>query len=163
MVERIGLEDIVDPEGFQHPPQAAYVSYRGFDAVVVSVHLSWTNVAKRQQEKELLRSVVTEMLKRDPDVIIVGDFNTTERDIQDLAAALGMIVMVPPEQDGVGTTHAGNRYDHFLISPDLANEEAITCRIVTFQGEDRKIARRVSDHLPVAARFRTDEKFRDRP
>jgi hypothetical protein len=47
-----------------------------------------------------------------------------------------MEVMVPPGQDGVGTTHAGNRYDHFLISQDLESEEAIACEIKTFPGED---------------------------
>ena len=54
----VGLEDIPDPEGFQHPAQAAYIWYSGFDAVVVTVHLSWTNVALREKEKLLLRDVV---------------------------------------------------------------------------------------------------------
>ena len=30
----IDMEDIPDPNGFQHPAQAAYVSYGGFDAVI---------------------------------------------------------------------------------------------------------------------------------
>ena len=65
-------------------------------------------------------------------------------------------------QDGIGTTHAGNRYDHFLISQDLADEEAMTCRIEVYSGDDLTIAEKVSDHLPVVAWFRTDEGFRDR-
>ena len=73
-----------------------------------------------------------------------------------------MIVMVPPGQDGQGTTHAGNRYDHILISPDLANEEAISARIVTYEGADLETAKGVSDHLPVVGRFRVDMRFRDR-
>jgi endonuclease/exonuclease/phosphatase family metal-dependent hydrolase len=158
----VGVEDIPDPQGFQHPAQAAYVFCGGFDATVVTVHLSWTNVAMREHEKTLLRGVVTEMEKRDPDVIIVGDFNTTEPGIQELAGAIGMTVMVPQGQDGVGTTHAGNRYDHFLVSPDLANEEAVGCRIVTFQGADLAAEKEVSDHLPVMAWFKTDGRFRDR-
>jgi exonuclease III len=161
-VASVGLEDIPDPQGFQHSAQAAYVSYGGLDAVVVTVHLSWTDVAMREQEKTLLKAVVTDALARDPDVIIVGDFNTTEQGIEQLAQAIGMLVMVPPGQDGVGTTHAGNRYDHFLISPDLATEEAMTCRIVTFEGNDLEIAKQVSDHVPVIAWFRTDGRFKDR-
>ena len=106
--------------------------------------------------------MVTEALKKDPDVIVVGDFNTTERDIEELAGSIGMKVMVPAGQDGVGTTHAGNRYDHFLVSPDLADEEAVGCHIETFEGEDLKTAKEVSDHLPVLARFRTEARFRDR-
>jgi len=65
--------------------QAVYISYKGFDAVVITVHLSWTNKEKRKKEKLLLKSVVSNMLQRDPDVIIVGDFNTKEEGIQELA------------------------------------------------------------------------------
>ena len=101
-------------------------------------------------------------MARDPDVIIAGDFNTTEEGIEELAQGIGMLVMVPPGQDGVGTTHAGNRYDHFLISPDLGTEEAMTCRIETYSGEKLATAKEVSDHLPVVAWFRADGSFRDR-
>jgi endonuclease/exonuclease/phosphatase family metal-dependent hydrolase len=159
---RIALEDMPDPTGFQHPAQVAYVAYKGFDAVVVTVHLSWTSAALRQKEKALLKEVVAAALAKDPDVIICGDFNTTERGIEELAAALGLKVMVPAGQEGVGTTYAGNRYDHFLISPDLAREEAVSCRIVTFSGSDLATAQRVSDHVPVLAVFRADSAFRDR-
>ena len=102
------------------------------------------------------------MLAQDPDLIICGDFNTTEQGIQELAEAIGMVVMVPAGQDGIGTTHANNRYDHFLVSPDLANEEAVSCKIQTFTGDDLETAKRVSDHLPVLAQFRTDNLYRDR-
>ena len=157
----ISMEDIPDPVGFQHPPQAAYVSYGGFDAVIVDVHLSWTNVEMREKEKALLKDVVLEMLKKDPDVIIVGDFNTEGIDIKTLADSIGMIVFTPAGQDGIGTTHAGHSYDHFLISPDLANEEAVSCHINTFDS-DLDIAKKVSDHLPVTAVFKIDSKFKDR-
>lgn len=159
---RIALEDLSDPSGFQHPAQVAYVAYKGFDAVVVTVHLSWTNTALREREKNLLKDVVTTALARDPDVIVCGDFNTTEPGIEDLAQSLGLQVMTPAGQAGIGTTYAGNRYDHFLISPDLANEEAVSCHIVTFTGSDLSSAQRVSDHMPVVAVFRADESFRDR-
>ena len=84
----MGLQDIVDPVGFQHPAQAAYVSYRGFDAVVVTVHLSWTDEDLRKAEKQLLQG--------DPDVIVAGDFKTTEDGIEYLAQAIGLLVMAPP-------------------------------------------------------------------
>jgi endonuclease/exonuclease/phosphatase family metal-dependent hydrolase len=158
----VTMLDVTDPTGFQHPVQAAYVARDGFDAAIVTGHLSWTNKDRREQEKVALKSVVSEMLQRDPDLIINGDFNTTEKGIQELAQAIGMVVMVPAGQDGIGTTHANNRYDHFLVSPDLANEEAVSCRIHTFTGEDLEIAKRVSDHLPVLATFQADDLFRDR-
>jgi endonuclease/exonuclease/phosphatase family metal-dependent hydrolase len=160
--EWVEIEDIPDPNGFQHPAQAAYVAYKGFDAVIITVHLSWTDVAMREQEKSLLEDIVSDMLQKDPDVIIAGDFNTKEQGIQELADSIGMRVMVPLEQDGVGTTHAGNRYDHFLISPDLANEEAVSCQIQTFTGDDLEVAEMVSDHLPVLAVFSTQNKYKDR-
>lgn len=159
----VTITDLPDPTGFQHPAQAAFIEYEGFDATIVNVHLSWTDKDKRADEKRLLRDVVAEALLRDPDVIVVGDFNTPARAIDELALAVGLEVMVPEGQDGIGTTYAGNRYDHFLISPDLASEEAVSARIVTFPEEDRTIARTVSDHVPVVARFRTDMTFRDRP
>jgi len=158
----VGLVDMADPQGFQHLAQEAYVYRNGFDAVVITVHLSWTNEAMREQEKILLRDVVEDALVKDPDVIVCGDFNTTEAGIQELANSTGMVVMVPKGQDGVGTTHAGNRYDHFLVSPDLANEEAVSCRIETFAGQDDRIATEVSDHVPVVAYFSADAKYKDR-
>ena len=39
--DKAKLQDIYDPYGFQHPVQAVYIYYKGFDAVVVTVHLSW--------------------------------------------------------------------------------------------------------------------------
>ena len=78
------------------------------------------------------------------------------------ATAIGMEVMLPADQPGVGTTHANNRYDHFLISADLADEEAVMCRIKTYAGENLDLAKKVSDHLPVVAWFRVDEAFKDR-
>jgi len=43
---------------------------------------------------------------------------------------------------------------------DLAREEASDCRIITFA--NRLLAEAVSDHLPVRARFRASQEFRDR-
>jgi len=70
--------------------------------------------------------------------------------------------MIPPGQNGIGTTHAGNRYDHFLISSDLADEEALTTKIITYENDDLEIAKKVSDHLPIAAEFKTDAIYKDR-
>jgi exonuclease III len=150
----VTFQDIdLEPTDFQHPAQAALISYGGFDAIILTVHLTWTNVEWREREKVSLQSWVPRYLAIDPDLIILGDFNTKEIGIQELADSIGMVVMVPSGQTGVGTTHAGNRYDHFLISPDLANEEAVEARIVTFSGSELTTAKQVSDHLPVTAWF----------
>ena len=41
-----------NPDGFQHPIQVAYVSYLGFHAVVVTVHLSWPDTDMREKKKK---------------------------------------------------------------------------------------------------------------
>lgn len=157
------LQDLPDPTGFQHPAQAALVSKDGFDAVVITVHLSWTDVARREAEKQSLKQVVSQASMIDPDVVVVGDFNTEGADIENLAQALGLEVMTPAGQEGVGTTYAGHRYDHLRVSPDLALEEAVSCSIQTYAGADLAAAQSVSDHRPVEARFKTDRPYRDRP
>ncbi|MCK4504673.1 MAG: hypothetical protein KAW14_03580 [Candidatus Aegiribacteria sp.] len=103
---------------------------------------------------------VDNMLAIDPNLIITGDFNTKEEGIQLLAEQFGLEVMTPEFQEDVGTTHANNRYDHFLISPDL-HEEAVMCRIITYSGKNLDFAQETSDHLPILAWFRTYPSFRD--
>ena len=119
----------------------------GFDAVVVSVHMAWGDLGQRDREKAGLRAVAEEMALIDPDVIIACDFNTTEVEMEALADEVGMVLMVPAGQDGQGTTHANNRYDHFLISFDLADEEALSSRIITYGEANLALADEVSDHL----------------
>jgi len=159
----VTLEDLSDPQGFRHPAQCARVSRGGFDAVVVTVHLSWADMDQREEEKGRLQGILSQALAIDPDVIVVGDFNTEGTDIENLAETIGLEVLDPAGQAGVGTTYAEHRYDHFLVSPDLAAEEAISCRIQTYTGSDLDTAKQVSDHRPVVATFRTNPQYRDRP
>jgi len=157
------LEELESPDGFQHPAQAAFVGYHGFDAVVMTVHLTWEPEVRRLDEMRLLEPLVRDMLKIDPDVMIVGDFNLRAEEARSLAERLGMSVLLGSNQAAVGTLYSGNSYDYFLISPDLAAEEAQGATVVVFDGADLEIARRVSDHMPVLAFFACDERFRDRP
>ena len=157
-VNSIEMQDLPDPDGFQHPVQVAYLASGGFDAVIVTVHLSWTDKKKREAEKIALKKVVENELKIDPDVMVVGDFNTEGKAIEDLAKSLGLYVMNNPG----ASTHAGHRYDYFLVSTDLQSEEAKDCQIVFFATEDEALAKKASDHLPVVAKFKTDQCFRDR-
>lgn len=46
-------------------------------------------------------------------------------------------------------------------TPDLANEEAVSCCIIRYSGKDLQSAKLASDHLPAMALFKTDENFRD--
>jgi endonuclease/exonuclease/phosphatase family metal-dependent hydrolase len=162
----IYVEDMPDPERFQHPAQEAYFRYRGLDAVLITVHLSWSDTAKRAAERQLLVGVVNSALERDPDVIVAGDFNTTGTPgdtISGLAAELGLEVLIPNNMGRVGTTYASDihTYDYVLVSPDLYNEEALGSHICVFTHDDAQIARAVSDHRPVIAAFCTDLRYRD--
>ena len=157
------LEGLNGPDGFQHPVQAAFVAYDGFDAVVVTVHLTWEPASRRLDEMRFLEPLVRDMLKIDPDVMLVGDFNLRPEEARSLAARLGLSVLMGRNQSTVGTLYSGNSYDYFLISPDLAAEEAQGATVVVFEGADLEIARRVSDHMPLLAFFACDERFRDRP
>lgn len=160
----IHIVDVADPPGFQHPAQAVYFRYQGLDAMLITVHLAWTDKEQRAKERELLINVVRRALEVDPDVIIAGDFNTTEEPgdtIFGLANSLGLTILMPDNR-AIGTTHAGNTYDYILVSPDLYNEEALhDCRIVVFK--DEQIASEVSDHRPVIASFQTDLAYSDWP
>ena len=116
------------------------------------------------KERDLLVQDVKRALEVDPDVIVAGDFNTTRRagdTIFGLAKALGLRVL-KMDNEGIGTTNAGKSYDFILVSPDLDSEEALgQSHIVVFSGQEADIAKAVSDHRPVIARFRTDEKYGD--
>jgi len=81
MKEGVRFKDVGDPNGFKHLPQVAYVYYEGFDAVIITVHLTWGigfGDPDRIQEWEILKNVVQKAMIIDPNVIVVGDFNTVE-------------------------------------------------------------------------------------
>ena len=162
-VAGVGLADLEVAGGFQCPAQAAFATYRGLDAVVVTVHLAWEPASARLKEMRLLEPLVREMLQIDPDVMVVGDFNLEPNEASALAERLGMSVLFAVNQTAVGTLHSGSSYDYFLLSPDLAEEEALGATVVVFEDTDLEIARRVSDHMPLLAYFSCGERFRDRP
>ena len=161
--ESVGLTQLDLVDGFRHPPQIVSVSHEGFDAVVVTVHLSWEPVGQRVAELAQLENLVAEWLTQDPDVLLVGDFNLQPDEIEAFAERIGFEVLYGRNQLSVGTLHSGNSYDYFLISPDLASEEAHSAEVITFAMNQRATAQRVSDHRPVRAHFLCDEGFRDRP
>ena len=157
----IYMEDMPDPVGFQHPAQEAYFRYCGLDAVIITVHLSWTDTAKRATERQLLIGAVQQALQKDPDVIVIGYFNATGHPgdtISELASSLGLEILAE-NNPAVSTTYAGNTYDYILVSPDLYNEEAIGSHICVFA--DDQIAQAVSDHRPVIGVFSTDLPYSD--
>ena len=49
--EGVFLRDVAEAGGFQHPAETAFISLPGFDCTVVTVHLSFTDTARREVEK----------------------------------------------------------------------------------------------------------------
>ena len=52
---------------------------KDFDAVIVTLHLTWEPELRRLEELRLLEDVVRELGQIDPDVLLVGDFNLARR------------------------------------------------------------------------------------
>ena len=93
--------------------------------MLITVHLSCNDTRKRAEEKALLVNVGQQALKVDPDVIVCGDSNTTEKDedtIAGLANSLGFEILMP--HNPAGTTHNGSNCGYILVSPDLYNDKA---------------------------------------
>lgn len=61
----IDLGGLDTPGGFQHPSQAAYVAHRGFDAAVVTLHLTWEPASRRCDEMRLGKTWIGKKLLED--------------------------------------------------------------------------------------------------
>lgn len=95
----------------------------------MTVHLSWTNGALREAEKALLQNIAIEMLEKNPDVIIAGDFNIKEQKIRELADSIGMEVVVPLVQDVVGNRYTVSR-KVLNVSIDLIRRYGIFLKLL---------------------------------
>lgn len=168
----IALVPVPGPEQFAHPPEVVYLTSRGLDASIIVVHLKAGNDVKdrtkREEEIGQLVQLVVGRLRADPDVMIVGDFNAeggeAERLVDKLEAGTrtgggSQEWILEPVDAPQGTTRGGHTYDYFLLSPDLAEEEAVGFS-VGLSGNAMNWA--ASDHRPVIGRFRTDAQFQDR-
>jgi len=148
----VAFTDLPDPGGFQHPAQLASVSISGLGAQVLTVHLSFSDDAKRAQERQTLVSWALPLLATGTDIIIAGDFNTkggSGDTIDELAQALGMEVL--EVGSGVATTCGGSSYDFILISPGIVSAWQATTQVLAPSPDDRTVACGVSDHFPAFA------------
>jgi endonuclease/exonuclease/phosphatase family metal-dependent hydrolase len=159
-------------EYFTHPPAVVYLASRGLDTSIIVVHLKEGNDSKdrmkREEEMDQLVQLVVCRLRADPDVMIVGDFNVerpeAERLVDKLEAGTrtgggSQEWILEPVDAPQGTTKGRHTYDYFLLSPDLAGEEAAGFS-VGLPGNAMNWS--ASDHRPVIGRFRTDAQFQDR-
>jgi len=108
--------DAPDPSGFLHPAQCAWFQIAGLEAFVITFHLEWKNASCRAKERALLAEVVANYLAIHPDLIIAGDFNTTESEgdsIAELAAATGLVWIEP---DNYTPDCEASWFDNFRVT-----------------------------------------------
>jgi len=135
----------------------------GFDFLLAGYHARWENGNKEMIMAEVrnLKEVFQTMGDSRPgeaDLLIAGDFNLIPSEIQE---ALHFV----PETIASGSTlnSSGsitqNVYDHILVHSKVATQEMIdhptVIDVTSLSHDGHEFYTRVSDHLPVMARFRT--------
>jgi endonuclease/exonuclease/phosphatase family metal-dependent hydrolase len=144
---------------FDRVPFVARFRAGQFDFALVTVHLSFTNVARRTEEVAALATICRELGGRlgEKDVIALGDFNEQR--------ARGNLHMFEEQGwsrlNGEGTNLSSTEvYDNLLIDPLLTKEWTGKVGVwrfdeLSFANDDRAAGELVSDHRPVWADFAT--------
>jgi endonuclease/exonuclease/phosphatase family metal-dependent hydrolase len=143
-----------DPAGFLRPAQLIVLLIDGHPYYILTVHLAETDASLRAAERALLSVVVDSLLLSSQYVMLSGTFYTTGTPgdtIEELAADLGLVWLVPDNYDRVGTKYTEERYDHILVSSTIVESWVIETEIIEF--DMLELAKEVSDHRPVLAEF----------
>lgn len=167
-----------------HPARWAYVRVDDFDFTLVTVHLAFKggDAGAARREFFALLDWLAEYLadpRSDPDVIVAGDFNlpsekgkrlsrrggeggwpTLESLIREhgkLAAGPNRLSVLVDEPTSRSRGGPVNNYDHFLLSRDVFEEFVSAGRgpVEAIERSQRGTGAQVSDHYPIAARFRS--------
>lgn len=163
VVETMKPRFVQDQEAgvFDRTPYLAGFRCGNFDFLLLSVHLSYTDVARRQAEARALARIATRLVasSTEKDLIVVGDFNEEKRRnfLSDFDAMRWSRLI------GQGTNLSGREtYDNILIDPTLTREYSRNSGVVKFDetrfdNDDKAAAEQVSDHRPAWADFATDQ------
>jgi endonuclease/exonuclease/phosphatase family metal-dependent hydrolase len=155
----LGAMSPSEPSGqrMKYPQAVAWVEAGELDMTVMSIHTSFQGGDTEAILADLDRMTpsIEAALERDPDVLVIGDFNLRPEQMAALAARLGL-VFVPA---GGALTTSANAYDHALMSPSLhatyyvegSGEVLDELFSVT---DDSSPGRPVSDHYPIVYAFR---------
>jgi endonuclease/exonuclease/phosphatase family metal-dependent hydrolase len=120
--KKVGAEYVYD-KSFWRPPYMASFCSGNFDFVALSAHMRWGDDDKqRQAELERFATWVKERVKRktlaDTDIIVFGDFNTSDQDM--IKALLKEGLEMPTVlKDAKTNSSETQHYDHILYLPDF--------------------------------------------
>ena len=163
-VDRLQLYTVADPDDLLHrEPLVALFRVRGpppehaFTFTLVNVHVDPDEV---QQEMNVLDDVFLAVRndgRGEDDIIILGDFNTDDRNLGELGQVSGIVPVIA----GMPTNTRGtNQYDNILFVSQATREFTGRGGVFDFMREynlSLDQALQVSDHLPVWAEFRIYE------
>jgi len=142
---------------FERVPYRATFRAGNFDFELITLHLSWGDVAQREDEMKTLASLVAKRIQSqgEKDIIILGDLNEQKsRPNLSYMSVVGWDTVVK-----LGTNLSGREiYDHILLNPTHTREYLGRSGVVLFDeiylnNDDRTAADKVSDHRPVWADF----------
>lgn len=142
---------------FERVPYCATFQVGGFQFELVSVHLTWGDLAQRQSESRSLAQLANQLATTSTSkhLIILGDFNEQKvRPNLHFFTALGWQTLIKEP------TNLSSReiYDHILIPPALAPRVQST-GVIRFDQllftRRQDAVRAVSDHRPAYAQFST--------
>lgn len=135
----------------------------GFDFLLAGYHARWAHGNKGEIKEEVsrLEEVFQEMGRSRPneaDLIIAGDFNLVPIEIQEaLNFAPGTIAIGSTLNSKGAITR--NIYDHILVHNKSATQEMVdsptVLDVTSFASNGKEFYSKVSDHLPVVARFKS--------
>lgn len=141
---------------FQRAPFRGDFRAGQFDFTLITVHLAYTDTARRRAEAEALARYVAALTagQTEKDIIVLGDFNEQGRGNLHYFETRGWhkLNRLP--------TNLGSKevYDNILIEPRFTREWLGSCGVVPFDetlfaNDDRRASDEVSDHRPVWADF----------
>ena len=143
---------------FDRVPYAGTFRAGAFDFTLLTVHLSYTDTARRRREAEALARFAKDLSAHAPekDVIVLGDFNEQGKGNLHFFDSQGW-VRLNYEATNLGTTEYV--YDNILVDPKFTREHAGRVGVVRFDvnygGDTKRAVDDVSDHRPVYADFAT--------
>lgn len=159
---------------FEREPFFASFKSRNFDYTIVVMHSDFdSNKEVMRRESRLLYTVFSKVLERNPgekDIILMGDFNLSANDIGwDSLKTLSSMTNLIPGTTLTTLSTSGNpssAYDNIWIRTQFSgNEFTDTAKVnyyytLMYSGSANpglEARNKISDHVPVWAKFRVDK------